>query len=313
MTPRATADCPAVEEETVSSVRHASHPVTRSRAVVLDQRVVTDETRLTLRLASPADVGEVRRLYERLSIEDRHRRFHASAPSDRFLARWLTCDDLGLALVVEVQMPGSRHEVVAEGGFRGDGGQDPEFAITVDPSWRGGVGAWLLEHLRRLAHVRGHDRLTAHLFVDNQAMRRLLERLGYATIDRPDRESMRTVVATDDTTPTWPATERPRVLIEADGGHWPAEQTLRNAGYDVAVCPGPTGRRAPCPLMVGQTCPLVDGADLVVTALRGVDGERVRMIHEQQRASSPAWATWPPGGPPGVAAAAVDAVQRMLR
>lgn len=76
----------------------------------------------------------------------RHRRFHASLPGDRFLARWLTCDDTGLA------------------------------------------------------RKRGHDRLAAHLFADNLPMRRLLERLGYVTIDRPDGESMRAIVATGDTT-----------------------------------------------------------------------------------------------------------------
>jgi GNAT superfamily N-acetyltransferase len=275
----------AIETHVSTSTTRISPGVTG----VLDQRVVRDGARLTLRLASPADVDEVRQLYERLSIEDRHRRFHASLPGDRFLARWLTCDDAGLALVAEAHVPEGRREVVAEGGFRGGDGQDPEFAITVDPAWRGGLGTWLLEHLQGLARTRGHDRLAAHLFADNLPMRRLLERLGYVTIDRPDGESMRAIVATDDTTPTWPAGDRPRILVEADGGHWPDEQALRDEGHDVAVCPGPGGRRVPCPLTVGLACPLVEGADLVVTALRGADGERVRVIHEHRRASWPSW------------------------
>lgn len=279
---------------------------------MLDQRVLNGGVPVTLRLASPADVGEVRRLYERLSLEDRHRRFHASLPSDRFLARWLTCDDTGLAIVAEVEVAEGCEQVVAEGGFRGGPGEDPEFAITVDAVWRGGMGAWLLEHLTGLAVVRGHNRLAAHLFDDHRTMRRLLERLGYATIDRPDRESMRAIVATDNTTPTWPATDRPRVLVESDGGRWPAEQGLRDAGYDVVVCPGPRGRVAPCPLLVGQTCPLVSGADLVVSTLRGDDGERLRGIHDQRRDAGPGSPARLSIDPASSAADAVDAVRGLL-
>jgi hypothetical protein len=85
----------------------------------------------------------------------------------------------------------------------------------------------------------------------------------------------------------WPAaTTRPRVLLEnPDGAEtWAQAETLRNAGYDVAVCTGPievAGRRRPgyfeepawldrnartlCPLVAGGRCGLVDGADVVVS------------------------------------------------
>ena len=62
----------------------------------------------------------------------------------------------------------------------------------------------------------------------------------------------------------WPG--RPRVLID-DGGEEPGSpliEGLRQAGFAVAVCPGPgRGKSAPgCPLV--EQCPLVEGTDVVV-------------------------------------------------
>ncbi len=37
---------------------------------------------------------------------------------------------------------------------------------------------------------------------------------------------------------------------------------LRQAGYDVALCAGPTS--LPCPVLDDQACPLTDGADVLV-------------------------------------------------
>lgn len=103
------------------------------------------------------------------------------------------------------------------------------------------------------------------------------------------------------------------MVVESDGGRWFPEQGLRDAGYDVAVCPGPRGRVAPCPLLVGQACPLVSGADLVVSTLRGDDGERLRTIHDQRRdagSGSPARLSIDPASS---AADAVDAVRGLLK
>ncbi len=278
---------------------------------VLDRRTLRGGATLTLRVANVGDLGGVRRLYEGLSIEDRHRRFHASVPGDRVLARWLTCDDTGMAVVVEADIPGARREIVAEAGFRRADDGEAEFAITVDPCWRGGLGIWVLEHLQGLARERGFDHLAAHVFADNQPMRGLLERLGYATIDRPDRESMRALVGTDDTIPGWLDATRPRVLVESDGGHWFAEQALRDAGYDVAVCPGPRGRRSPCPLLEGRDCRLAGGADLIITALRGPEGRQLQRAHDRQPGSAQRLdgASVPTTGS---GAAAVEAVRALL-
>ena len=80
-------------------------------------------------------------------------------------------------------------------------------------------------------------------------------------------------------------TGRPRVLIENPDGAdlWAHSAILRDAGYDVAVCQGPSenvngrgflrgfSRRdevepALCPMLENGRCKLVDGADVIVSS-----------------------------------------------
>jgi len=93
----------------------------------------------------------------------------------------------------------------------------------------------------------------------------------------------------------WPApTGRPRVLIENPDAAdlWAQANVLREAGYDVAVCAGPAPEPEPrhgasllaestyweqpapkreprtiCPLVSEGRCPLVEGADVVVSSV----------------------------------------------
>ena len=71
--------------------------------------------------------------------------------------------------------------------------------------------------------------------------------------------------------PGWSARRAPRVLVEVgDGAEAFARlRVLEAAGYHVSWCPGPDGHPARrCPLVTDGSCPLVDAADVVVTALR---------------------------------------------
>ncbi len=79
---------------------------------------------------------------------------------------------------------------------------------------------------------------------------------------------------------TWaPRSTKPRVLVEnPDRAELLAHATiLRDAGYDVAICTGPDmgrgGKACGCPLLEGESCKLVDGADVVVStsSLNGSD------------------------------------------
>ena len=63
---------------------------------------------------------------------------------------------------------------------------------------------------------------------------------------------------------------RPRVLVEhADPGSGAeVARALRHSGFAVATCPGPSWLD-PCPLLEGHDCPLITGADVVVSDLDG--------------------------------------------
>jgi len=58
------------------------------------------------------------------------------------------------------------------------------------------------------------------------------------------------------------------VLVEGNGSGPGAEvaRALRQSGFAVATCPGPSWLE-PCPLLEGGDCPLVRGADVVVCDL----------------------------------------------
>ena len=68
--------------------------------------------------------------------------------------------------------------------------------------------------------------------------------------------------------PPWPWLDRPRVLLENPDreASLEAADTLRHAGYAVAVCHGPAADTR-CPLACSESCALVEGADVVVTSL----------------------------------------------
>ena len=61
----------------------------------------------------------------------------------------------------------------------------------------------------------------------------------------------------------------PRVLIEdpEEAQSLQLTQSLRTAGYAVAICPGPADGGDRCPVAEHEPCALVEGADVVVCGL----------------------------------------------
>lgn len=93
----------------------------------------------------------------------------------------------------------------------------------------------------------------------------------------------------------WPErTGRPRVLIEnPDRAElWAAAGILRDAGYDVAVCAGPTvpgelprgERPVACPLVFGGYCGMVEDADVVVAATTLPGSRGILASHARRQA-----------------------------
>jgi DNA-binding NarL/FixJ family response regulator len=80
----------------------------------------------------------------------------------------------------------------------------------------------------------------------------------------------------------WPYLERPRVLIEHSDPDTGLDLAIaiRRAGCTVAICRGPDPSADPatrCPLHRLEPCVVVEGADLVVTAL-DLEGEEGRDV-----------------------------------
>jgi GNAT superfamily N-acetyltransferase len=205
----------------------------------------------------------------RLPEQDRRLRFFGPTDLEDQVDRMLSMA-AGDAILGIVDDPEGHERCVAEGVAvpRGDG--VAEFALSVDGHRRGGLGTAILEELRRRAAARGVTTLFGDVLNFNEPMLRLLRRRGGITIERLTADVVGIIVGTGDGPPPWPTgTTGRRVLIEASGGRWHGEDALRAEGYDVAVCHGPEGRApdVPCPVLAGNSCSLVDGADVIVHLL----------------------------------------------
>jgi hypothetical protein len=78
----------------------------------------------------------------------------------------------------------------------------------------------------------------------------------------------------------WEGEHGPRILVEhPDGAEaWALAEILTRSGFDVRACPGPgsCGRaETVCPLLVGERCALVQGADAVVSSSRVANSEAI--------------------------------------
>ena len=222
---------------------------------------------LVVRASRPDDVEGLRQLYEGLSDDDRHLRFFAQyRPKPAFYDKLTHLAEVGgrdiIALVDD--------EIVGEAGYFPLPDGDAELAVTVARPWRGWLGAYLLDVLVDEAAALGIPNLQAEILLENRAMLALMRHRGYAVLCHDDTSTMRVVIGTATPTPVWPPSHtRPRVLVEALGGSWWAQEAAKAAGVDVVVCPGRRGARVRCPALHGEVCPLADGADAIVCVLTG--------------------------------------------
>ncbi len=249
---------------------------------------VVGRGRITLRHSGAADAEGLRDLYRRLRPQDLRRRFFTGGlPPLGFFEHWAAIeDDGGFGLVAaasdhddeagdddhdETGGAGQRDEIlVAEAGYGmvPGGGGDGELGIAIDPDHRGWLGPWLLDRLLAHAHERGVANLQAVILVENRTMLALAARRGYAILGHPDWSTIRITMATSGHVPSWSGDhERPRVLVETDRSRWIGEEALTQAGFDVALCNGPCRSGGYCPILRGEPCPLVAGADAVIVDL----------------------------------------------
>lgn len=244
----------------------------------LPLRLAVRGTELVVREAVATDAPALLALYERLDPDDVHRRFFSAFhPRLAFVEDWIAVRDRGgVVLVAELATDAETPRIVGEAGYapvRGRGPDVAELAVTVDCAWRGWLGPFLLDVLVDHARAHGIVDLVAEVLTTNCAMLAMLRARGCAFEPHRDMTTVKAVIGTAGPTPVWPHREpgpdgarRPRLLIE--GSSWSGAVAAEEAGMHVLVCPGPEhGRLHPCPLLVGEHCPLVDEADAVVVLL----------------------------------------------
>lgn len=242
-------------------------------------------------------------MYDRLDDVDRHRRFFSAHAPRHVLEQWLRVGERGGEVLVVVDDAGS---IVGDAGFATEADGDAEIGIAVTADMRGWLGPYLLDVVARRAAARGIPNLKAEVLSSNCVMLAMLRSRGCAFVPSDDVQTVRVVVATNGAAPTFApgdvADGARRVVVERGGAHWRGASVMREGGAHVLVCPGPgRGRAHPCPLAIGEPCPLVEAADavLVVVAPDDAAADAVLAAHRMRR-----------GGPPvGVVAATDSAVE----
>jgi hypothetical protein len=241
---------------------------------------------LLVRPLGPSDVDALATLYSQLSEDDLYRRFfQAHVPPRSALEHMAQAEARGdIALLAELVEPGGRRQVVGEAACARLPDGDGELGLTVTPSARGWTGPYLLDVLCDIASSRGIANLQADILLDNRSMLALVQRRGYATMDHSTQPALvRVVFSTSGPVPTWRTRHGcPRVLVEAPGARWPAEEAARAAGMDVLVCPGPQARWSRCPAVRGRRCPLAAEADVIVVAPTPGSDTRRQLLQEHR-------------------------------
>lgn len=246
--------------------------------------VLDDATTLRVAHLTAADGPALEQLHQTLSPTDVNLRFFTGTkPPARFFERWASMGEHGgLDLGAYLDTDGGT-TLVAEAGYALQSDGDGELGITVDPTCRGWLGPWLLDLLLSHAADRGVPNIQAVVLGENRAMMAMAAKRGYAVLGHPEWGKIRLTMSTSGHTPSWPRPHRrPRVLIESDRTRWVGEDELRHAGLDVAVCGGACQETGHCPVLKGEACPLVEGADAVVVDLPPGDPRFAELVNAER-------------------------------
>jgi RimJ/RimL family protein N-acetyltransferase len=237
---------------------------------------------LVIRPIEHEDLDVVAELYAGLDEEAAYRRFFSGFhPDHEFFEHLVSVDErggAGLVAVVEGDPDGER--LVGEASYEPLANGNGELAITVDGSWRGWLGPYLLDALLEVAAAHGVPNLEADVLLTNGPMLALLRARGYAAVPTDDWSVVRAVIGAATRRAGWPAAKTGlRVLVEGAGGHWRGAEDAAAAGVEVLGCTGPAAGGPTCPAIAGKPCPLAAGADVIVVS-HPADTEEWRTLRD---------------------------------
>ncbi len=277
---------------------------TEGCAVCPDPIALSEGRTLHLHHLGAGDGPAMSSLYHRLGPDDVYRRFFTSAlPDADWFEEWARVSERGgfglLAVVTggsEARDPSSTPDptVVGEAGYARLCDGDGELGMAVDPTWRGWLGPWLLDALLQHADARGIPNIQALVLTDNRKMSTMVAARGVASMASPDWSTTRVSMSTRGRVPSWPGDrdgdrphDRPRLLVESDRSRWAGMGDAVRSAFDVMVCRGPDHRPTGptdrgCPLLRGERCPLLDGADVVVHLLDPSSPAATQLLDEER-------------------------------
>jgi hypothetical protein len=246
---------------------------------------------LHIRRLGAADAPGLIALFASLHEDDLYRRFFSGRPPpDRFVERMARVEERGgIGLAAVMEGPDGSHRIVGEASSSPLPTGNGELGITVAPDSRGWLGPYLLDALVEEAAQRGVANIEAEVLVTNRRMLSLLRSRGYAVMEESERPvTLRVTISTTGRVPGWVGPhDRPRILVEAPGGHWRHSRPARDAGFEVLVCPGPLRGWSACPALRGEPCPLAANADAIVDAVPGEPGTALLAAHQRLHPSLP--------------------------
>ena len=151
-----------------------------TRSTIRRKERIDRDRWVSIRPIERTDAAGLSDFYARLSPESRRRRFLGYAGlRDEALGRRFT-DPEGAGFVAILDQAGPMDgAIVAHASVQSDGRDGAEIAFAVADELQGrGLGRLLMEIVVADARQRGLQRLTATLFADNVAMRRILRGAG---------------------------------------------------------------------------------------------------------------------------------------
>lgn len=240
---------------------------------------------VVVRLAGPADVPAIARLYRDLSPESFARRFHGGRAAPSLLARLARVGSGTVCLVAGPAAGPGR--LAAEARYIPVESGTAELALTVSDGYQGaGLGHLLLQALVRRAREGGLERLRAMVLLDNAPMLRLLQRYGCVLAAATEEFSVACLeISVAGGMPGWPL-DSPgrRVLVERRGLFENRQLTaLRSAGDNVRQCLGPLHEVRACALVSSGQCRLAEQADLIVNLLPADDPDCAAVLAAHRR------------------------------
>jgi acetyltransferase len=196
--------------------RFDAAPASLQSGPAADAWQLDNGTVIMIRAARPDDGPLMQALVRGLSVSSRYQRFfyplHELPPDT--LARFSHADPLHEMTLLAVVEQDGREIAIGMAQYVADQPHSScEFALVVGDAWqRKGVATRLLRNLVCVAHTAGIERIEGEVLADNNAMRQLLGKFGFAIGPHPDGSYLRKTWQTL-ATPSWKCS--PQAMLAA--------------------------------------------------------------------------------------------------